>query len=59
LVEEEIIFSSLKHELLHLDGVIESLKKCIRWALKQRQVCEEEGVGYERTQIANAKLKEI
>jgi hypothetical protein len=36
LVEEEIVFSNLEHELLRLDGVVESSKECILLALKQR-----------------------
>ncbi len=59
LVEKETIFSSLEHELLCLDGVVKSSKKCILLTLKQRQACEDEVVGYELTQIANEELKEI
>ncbi len=49
LVEKEIVFSSLEHEFLYMDGVVESSKECILLALKQRQACEDEGVGYELT----------
>ncbi len=49
LVEEEIVFSSLEHELFHMDGIVESSKECIPLTLKQRQACEDEGVGYELT----------
>ncbi len=52
MVEEEIIFTSLEHELLCLDGVVESSEECM-WA------CEDEGVGYEPTHIVNIEVKEI
>jgi hypothetical protein len=49
LVEEEIVLSSPEHELTYLDGVVKSPKECILLALKQKQACEDEGVGYELT----------
>jgi hypothetical protein len=46
LQEDELVLSSIEHELTRLDGVIESLEQCLWFVLTQRQTCEEVDAKY-------------
>jgi hypothetical protein len=47
LHEDEIVFSSLKHELFYLDGAIESLEERQHFVLTQMQACEIDNVEFQ------------
>jgi len=55
----EIMFSSLKHELFSLNGAIENLEEFQHFTLTQRQACEINNVEFQIIQITNVKLKDV
>lgn len=59
LHEDEIVFSSLEHEVFCLDGVIESSEERQHFALTRRQVCEINNVEFQVIQIVNTELKNV
>lgn len=58
LVEDEVVLSSLKAELTHLDWAILATKKHVHFALTQWQASEDAYVNFEIRQLANVELKE-
>jgi hypothetical protein len=60
ILHEDIVLSSLEHELFRLDGAIESSEERAKhFASTQRQPCEIDNVEFQVIQIANAELKDI